>query len=110
MKEIMKDLIAPKGVLGCFIVDREGAIVDFLKKGEFDETLISVMVAEISNEIANQMKIPANFSIFVLAEKGNIFMIAKKDFLLTLLTEPDVDTEEVRLKLRRGSKSIAKLL
>jgi len=110
MKDIMKNLISSKGMLGCYVVDRDGAIVDFLGKKDIDEVLISAMAAEISNEIANQMRIPANFSISALAENGSVFMIAKKDFVLALLTEPDVDTGEVRLKLRRGSKSIAKLL
>jgi len=110
MKEILDDLISTKGVLGCYIVDKEGSIVDFKGAENIDENLISALVAEISNEIANQMNIPGNFSISALAGNGSIFMIAKKDFILTLLSTSDVDTGEVRLKLRRGAKLIAELL
>lgn len=110
MREIIKDLISIKGVQGCYIVDREGSIVDFVGGENIDENLISAMVAEISNEIANQMKIPDNFTISALANNGSIFMIAKKDFILALLTTTDVDTGEVRLKLRRYSKLISESL
>lgn len=110
MREIIEDLISIDGVLGCYIIDREGSIVDYKGGKNTDENLISAMVAEISNELANQMKIPDNFTISAMANSGRIFMIAKKDFILALLTTTEVDTGEVRLKLRRCSKLIAESL
>jgi predicted regulator of Ras-like GTPase activity (Roadblock/LC7/MglB family) len=110
MKEVMRDLISPTGVLGCFVIDKEGEIVDYLCKKSINETLVSALIAEVTNEIANQMQITAEFSIFSMAENGNIFMIAREEFILTVITAPGVDTGKVRLKLRRGARLIAELL
>ncbi|MCK4420817.1 roadblock/LC7 domain-containing protein [candidate division WOR-3 bacterium] len=110
MKEIMKDLLSTGGVSGCIITDREGELIDFLGDGGIDDTLVSALIAEITKEIEGQMKIPTDFTISALANNGNIFMTVRKDFILVLLTEPNADTGEVRLRLRRGAKLLAKLI
>lgn len=110
MEEILKNLISIDGVISCFVIDREGEIIDFDGEEEIDIDFFSALIADIANEVKYRMEIPHNFSLLVFGGERKIFFSASQNFILALLADKSADTGEVRLGMNRGTTSLTKIL
>jgi predicted regulator of Ras-like GTPase activity (Roadblock/LC7/MglB family) len=110
MEEAMGKIVSIDGVLSCYLVDREGEIVEQVGNDKLDKSLASAMIAAITKELSTQMDIADNFSITVMAQKKNLFVVTQKNFILAVFTDPDIDTGKIRFELRRCAKSISEEL
>jgi len=110
MKKTMEGVRSIDGVLSCYLVDREGEIVEQVGNDELDKSLTSAVVAAITKELSTQMGIENNFSIVIMAQEKNLFIVTQKNFILAVFTEPNIDTGKIRFELRRCVKSISEEL
>ncbi len=110
MKKIIENILTTEGVVSCYLVDREGEIVEYVGKSKLDESVVSAVIASISKELSTQMNIKDNFSITILAEKQTLFVVTQKNFILAVFTDPKIDTGKVRFELRKAVKSISEEL
>ena len=56
------------------------------------------------------MSIRDDFSITVLAGNKNLFIVTKKNFILAVFTDPEIDTGKIKFELRKGAKAISEEL
>ncbi|MBN1695558.1 roadblock/LC7 domain-containing protein [candidate division WOR-3 bacterium] len=110
MKKIMEEIASIDGVLSCYLVDREGEIVENAGDDKSDKSLVSALIAAITKELSTQMGINNNFSISVMAKEKNLFLVTQRDFILGIFTVTDIDTGKIRFELRRCVKAISEEL
>ncbi|MEO0292873.1 MAG: hypothetical protein ABIN61_01455 [candidate division WOR-3 bacterium] len=110
MKETLKKIATIEGVFSCFLVDKEGEVIDYYGNEGLDPSIVAAAVASVSVDLSTQMNIPEDFSITVLAEEKNLFIITQKNFILAVFTKPSVDTGKIRFEIKRGAKVISKEL
>lgn len=106
----MGKIVSIDGVIACYLVDKEGEIVNQVGNDKLDKTLASAMIAAITKELSTQMDIENNFSISVMADKRNLFIVTQKNFILAVFTGPDIDTGKIRFELRRCVKAVSEEL
>jgi predicted regulator of Ras-like GTPase activity (Roadblock/LC7/MglB family) len=73
MKKIMEGIVSIDGVLSCYLVDREGEIVENAGDDKLDKSLVSALIAAITKELSTQMGINNNFSISVISRYAERF-------------------------------------
>jgi len=110
MENLIKEIVAIDGILSCYLIDREGEIVEYVGEDELDESVISALIASISKELSTQMNIKNDFSITVLAGGKNLFIVTQKNFILAVFTDVKIDTGKIKFELRKGVKTISKEL
>ena len=110
MKELMGKVISISGVLSCYLVDREGEIVESVGNDKLDKSLASAVIAAIAKELSTQMGVTENFSITIMAKKKNLFIVTQKDFILAVFTNTNIDTGKIRFELRDCVKAISEEL
>ncbi len=110
MKKIMEGIVSIDGVLSCYLVDREGEIVEYAGEDKLDKSLVSALIAAIPKELSTQMGINNNFSINIMAKEKNLFLVTQRDFILGVFTGTDIDTGKIRFELRRCVKAISEEL
>ncbi len=110
IKAIIQKIVSLDGILSCYIIDREGEIIEYVGKKKLDEFIVSAIIASISQELSTQMDIKNNFSITIMAEENNLFIVTHKDFVLAVFTDPKIDTGKIRFELRKGVKAISEEL
>lgn len=110
MKEIIEKILTIEGVVSCYLVDKEGEIVEYVGKSNLDESLVSAVIASISKELSAQMNIKDNFSITILAEKQTLFVVTQESFILAVFTDPKIDTGKIRFEIRKAVKVISEEL
>ena len=110
MEEIMGKVVSIDGVMSCYLVDREGEIVGQVGDDKLDKSMASAVIAAVTKELSTQMSIADNFSITVMAQKKNLFIIAQKSFILAVFTNSNIDTGKIRFELRRCVKAISEEL
>jgi predicted regulator of Ras-like GTPase activity (Roadblock/LC7/MglB family) len=110
MKKTMEGIVSIDGVLSCYLVDREGEIVECAGDDKLDRFLVSALIAAITKELSTQMGIKNNFSINIMAKEKNLFLVTQRDFILGVFTGTDIDTGKIRFELRRCVKAISKEL
>jgi predicted regulator of Ras-like GTPase activity (Roadblock/LC7/MglB family) len=110
MEEIMKEVVLINGVISCYLVDREGEIIGHVGSDKLDKSMASAIVAAITKELSTQMSIADNFAVTVMAERKYLFVVAKKNFILAVFTDSDIDTGKIRFELRRCVKAISEAL
>jgi predicted regulator of Ras-like GTPase activity (Roadblock/LC7/MglB family) len=110
MEEIMAKIVSIDGALSCYLVDREGEIIGYVGDDKLDKSLASAIIAGITKELSTQMGITDNFSITVLAKEKNLFVVARKNFILAVFADPNIDTGKIRFELRGCVKAISKEL
>ncbi len=110
MKKMMEGIGSINGVLSCYLVDRDGEIVEDAGNDKLDKTLASAVIAAITKELSTQMGIENNFSIIVMAQKKNLFIVTQKNFILAVFTDPTIDTGKIRFELRECVKAISEEL
>jgi predicted regulator of Ras-like GTPase activity (Roadblock/LC7/MglB family) len=110
MEEAMGKIVSIDGVLSCYLVDREGEIVGRVGNDKLDKSLVSAIIAGITKELSTQMDIADNFSITVMSDKKTLFVITKKNFILAVFTDPNIDSGKIRFELRECVKAISEEL
>jgi predicted regulator of Ras-like GTPase activity (Roadblock/LC7/MglB family) len=110
MEEIMGKVVSIDGVISCYLVDREGEIIGHVGGDKLDKSMTSAIVAAITKELSTQMSIADNFSVTVMAEKKNLFVVTQKNFILAVFTDSNIDTGKIRFELRRCVKAISEEL
>lgn len=110
MKDLIKDIINIDGVYSCYLIDREGEIIGYDGEGKLDESVVSATIASISKELSTQMNIKDDFSITILSEDENLFIVTKKNFILAIFTDTKIDTGKIKLELLKGVKAISEEL
>lgn len=106
IEKTVNDLAQIEGISGCYAVDREGEVIVFVGESNIDEKIIAARAAEIVKEIAVQMRIPEKFTIIADTSKSKLFITTKKDFILVIISEPEVDTGKMRIRLQAAVKSL----
>jgi len=110
IKKIIQGIVSMDGILSCYLVDREGEIVEYVDENKLDESVASAIIAGISQELSTQMNIKDNFSIIIMAEENNLFIITQSNFILAVFTNPKIDTGKIRFELRKSVKAISEEL
>ncbi len=110
MKKIMDEIVSIDGVQSCYLVDREGEVVEYAGEDKLDKSLASALIAAITKELSAQMGITNNFSMAVMAKEKNLFLVTQRDFILGVFADPDIDTGKIRFELRRCVKAISEAL
>jgi len=110
MENLIKEIVAIDGIFSCYVIDHEGEIVGYDGGSELDESVISATIASISKELSTQMSIRDDFSITVLAGNKNLFIVTKKNFILAVFTDTEIDTGKIKFELRKGAKAISEEL
>jgi len=110
MKKIMEGIGSMDGVLSCYLVDREGEIVEQIGSDKLDTSLAAAVIAAITKELSTQMGIEDKFSIIVMANEKNLFIVTQQNFILAVFTDSNVDTGKIRFELRGCVKAISEEL
>jgi predicted regulator of Ras-like GTPase activity (Roadblock/LC7/MglB family) len=110
MEEIMGKVVSIKGVIACYLVDREGEIIGQMGNDKLDKSMSAAVIASVTKELSTQMNILDNFSITVMARKKNLFIVAQKNFILAVFTNANIDTGKIRFELRRCVKAVSEEL
>lgn len=110
MEEIMGKVVSIDGVISCYLVDREGEIIGQMGSDKLDKSVASAIIAAITKELSTQINIADNFSITVMAEKRNLFVVTQKNFILAVFTDSNIDTGKIRFEIRRCVKAISEEL
>jgi len=102
MKEYLEKITNIKGVKGVVLINKDGSIIEKIFYDENAE-LIGTMVAEINKEMESALgkannEIPILSTIY--AEKGEIFFISMKDFILTVLCEKNMNIGVLTIQVK----------
>ncbi len=106
----MGKVVSIDGVISCYLVDREGEIIGQMGSDKLDKSVASAIIAAITKELSTQINIADNFSITVMAEKRNLFVVTQKNFILAVFTDSNIDTGKIRFEIRRCVKAISEEL
>ncbi len=110
MKKIMEGIGSMDGVLSCYLVDREGEIVEHIGSDKLDTSLAAAVIAAITKELSTQMGIEDRFSIIIMANEKNLFIVTQQNFILAVFADSNVDTGKIRFELRGCVKAISEEL
>lgn len=110
MNEILENIIKEKGVLSVNVVAFDGVVIKSVSQKGIDSELISALSAKIASEIADKIQIKKNVFLIIKGENGYIFMITKKNFILSVLTDSDTNIGSLKVEMEDGAKYIEGLL
>ncbi len=106
MESILENIMKEKGVLSVNILTSEGMIIKSLSHKGIDNELIAALSSKIFSEIAEKIQIKKNVTLIIKGENGYILMVAKKNFILSALTESDINIGALKIEMESGAKAI----
>ncbi len=106
MNEVLENIIKEKGVLCVNVVAPDGVVIKSVAQKGIDTELVSALSAKIASEIADKIQIKKNVFLMIKGENGYIFIVTKKNFILSALTDADTNVGSLKVEMENGAKYI----
>uniref|UniRef100_A0A7C4YGB2 Roadblock/LAMTOR2 domain-containing protein n=1 Tax=candidate division WOR-3 bacterium TaxID=2052148 RepID=A0A7C4YGB2_UNCW3 len=110
MDDILETIVKEKGVLSVNVVAPDGIVIKSISQKGIDGELISALSSKIASEIADKIGIKKNVFLLIKGENGYIFILTKKNFILSVLTDTNTNIGSLKVEMEKGAKDIEGLL
>jgi len=113
VKDVLVNLSSVEGVTGSLVTGKDGSVIAEQAPSGVDVDLASAMAATVfgtGEKAVGELKLGDIAQGMIEGSGGKTLIVAKKNAILTVMTEPDVSLGLIRLKMTEAIEDIEKYL
>jgi uncharacterized protein len=110
MRHIVEELLRVEGVVGSFLVGRDGLIVANTLLDEEDVEVIGALTAALFREIDKAMRrfgVGTLMDSIIDAKNGSVLLLCVHDVILVVITERITNMGLIKMEMRRAAKRLS---